>query len=50
MRLRLEVTENAVKLLKPSLQVTVPPPAGRKRLKSDAIEDVIVILHFNAER
>jgi hypothetical protein len=49
-RLRLEVTENAVKLLKPSLQVTVPPPAGRKRLKSDAIEDVIAILHFNAER
>ena len=49
-RLRLEVTENAVKQLKPSLQVPVPPPTGRKRLKSDAIEDVIVILHFNAER
>ena len=49
-RLRLEVTENAVKLLKPSLQATVAPPAGRKRLKSNAIEDVIVILHFNAER
>jgi hypothetical protein len=49
-RLRLEVTENAVKLLKPSLQATVPPPAGRKRLKSDAIEDVIVILHFSADR
>jgi hypothetical protein len=49
-RMRLEVTENAVKLLNPDLQATVPPPAGRKRLKSDAIEDVIVILHFNAER
>ena len=49
-RLRLEVTENAVKLLKPSLQATMAPPAGRKRLKSNAIEDVIVILHFNAER
>jgi len=44
-RLRLEVTENAVKLLKPSLQATEPLPAGRKRLNSDAIEDVIVILH-----
>ncbi len=49
-RLRLEVTENAVKLLKPILQETVASPAGRKRLKSDAIEDIIVILNFNAER
>jgi hypothetical protein len=49
-RLHLEVTETAVKLLKPGLQVTVPPPTGRKRLKAEAIEDVIIILHFNAER
>jgi len=44
------VTENAVKMLKPSLQFTSSLPAGKKRLKSDAIEDIIVILHFNAER
>jgi hypothetical protein len=49
-RLHLEVTENAVKLLKPSLQTTVPLPVARKRLKAEAIEDVIVILHFSAER
>lgn len=49
-RLRLEVTESAVKLLKSSLQAPVPLPAGRKRIKPDAIEDVIVILHFSAER
>ena len=47
--LRLEVNENSVKQLKPALQTTVPPPTGRKRIKADAIEDVIVILHFNAE-
>ena len=50
LRLHLEVTEAAVKMLQPSLQVTVPPPTGRKRLKAEAIEDVIVILHFSVDR
>ena len=47
--LRLGVSEAAVKALKPSLQAAVPPPTGRRRLNPDAIEDVILILHFNAE-
>lgn len=49
-RLKLEVTEAAVNLMKPSLRVVVPPPAGRTRLQVEAIEDLVLILHFNAER
>jgi hypothetical protein len=49
-RLHLEVAETAVKVLKPSLRAIVPLPAGRVRLRDDAVEDIVLILHFNAER
>ena len=49
-RLHLEVAETAVKALKPGLRAIVPLPAGRVRLRDDAVEDIILILHFNADR
>jgi len=49
-RLHLEVSETAVKALKPSIRAVVPPPGGRVRLRDDAIEDIILILHFNSDK
>jgi hypothetical protein len=45
---RIEVRETDVLQLAPALRMEVPAPAGRTRLKSEMLEDIVVLVHFTA--
>jgi hypothetical protein len=47
-RFLLEVQETDVLQLAPSLRTHVPPVTGKNRIKTDMLEDLILLLHFTA--